>query len=60
MNLEQMFEASADIDYWWNKKKGNLKLKNILIIISNLIKNRDFSKLYSMSKSIMIHKIKHN
>lgn len=58
MNLDQMFEASAEIDYWWNKKKGNLKFKNILIIIANLMKNRDFSKIYSMGKSVMINKIR--
>lgn len=60
MNLEKMFEASANIDYWWNKKKGNLKLKSILIILTNLIKNRDFSKIYSMGKSVMINKIKYS
>ncbi|GAG28534.1 unnamed protein product, partial [marine sediment metagenome] len=37
-----------------------LKLKNILRIVFNLIENRDFSKIYSMGKSVMISKLKNN
>lgn len=53
MNLEQMFEASADIDYWWNKKKGNIILKNIYFIVLGLLKSKDFSKLFFMTKSVL-------
>ncbi len=58
MNLEQMFVASADFDFWWNKKKGNIKIKNLFNIILKLLKNKDFSKIYFMGKSVIISNLK--
>lgn len=54
LTLEQMFEASAGLDYWWNKKKGGFSIKHKLPIILTLIKNKDFSKIYAMSKSVLL------
>ncbi len=58
MTLSQLFSASAEINYWWNKKKNNFDLKSTLGVVKGLIKRRDFLKLYTMSKSVIFRTLR--
>ena len=58
ITLEERFKATAGIDYWWNKKKGNFKIRNRIPYILTLIKNKDFSKIYTMSKIVLAETLK--
>ena len=58
ISLEERFEATAGIDYWWNSKKGNFKFKDRVPAILTLIKNKDFAKIYSMGKIIIAEFLK--
>lgn len=53
ITLEQMFEEVAGFDYWWNKKKGGFSLRSKFPLILSLLKNRDFAKIFSMSKAVI-------
>ncbi|MFA4952794.1 MAG: radical SAM protein [Candidatus Pacearchaeota archaeon] len=57
MSLGQLFSASADIDYWWNRKKGNFSLKVKIKTLKDLLRKRDFSKIYWMSKSVLLRSL---
>lgn len=57
MSLSELFSAAADINYWWNSKKGNINLKIMKDTFFDLVKKRDFSKIYNMGKSVVLRKL---
>jgi len=58
MSLAELFSAAADINYWWNNKKGNINLRNMTNTFLELLKRRDFSKIFHMGKSVVMRKMR--
>ncbi|MBU1103990.1 MAG: B12-binding domain-containing radical SAM protein [Nanoarchaeota archaeon] len=58
MDLNGLFEASADLYYWWNRKKGSFRFREQAGVVKGLIKRRDFLKIYAMGKSVIKRSVK--
>jgi len=58
MTLAQLFSASAEVDYWWNSKKNTFSIKVKIKTALDLLKKRDFSKLYWMGKTVISQSLK--
>jgi radical SAM superfamily enzyme YgiQ (UPF0313 family) len=58
MSFPELFAAAADIMYGWNKKKGNFSYKFALNHAFSLLKKRDISKMYHMSRSVILRKLR--
>lgn len=58
LNYSEVSAASAEILYWWMKKKGQYKLSDNLKIALKMLKQGDLNKLAVMSISVLKQKIK--
>lgn len=53
LTYSEISAASAEILYWWRKKKGQVSLRENLSIALKMMKQGDFSKLSSMSLAVL-------
>lgn len=58
VSLKELFAASADIEFWWNRKKGYFDLRNRVNTAVDLLKCKDFLKIYVMGKAILLRSLK--
>lgn len=58
LSYAELSAASADILYWWGKKKGHYKLVDNIKIAFGLFKRGDFSKFFNMSYAVLKQKIR--
>lgn len=57
LSYSDISAASADILYWWGKKKGQFKFSDNFKIAINMLKQGDFSKLVVMSLAVLRQKL---
>jgi anaerobic magnesium-protoporphyrin IX monomethyl ester cyclase len=58
LSYSEVSAASADILYWWMKKKGQINFKDNLKIALRLLKLGDFKKLSVMTFAVLKQKVK--
>ena len=57
MTYQDLFSASADINYWWGKKKGQYTMKDNIKIAVDMLKKGDVKKLFSMTTAVLKQKV---
>ena len=59
LNYSQLVSYSSEINHWWGRKTGRqYSLKDNVKIGLNMLKEREFHKIYNMGTSVLKNMIK--
>ena len=54
LNYSELMEASAEINHWWGRKTGQqYSIRDNIKVAFDMVKEREFYKIYSMSKGVL-------
>ncbi len=53
VTYQDLFAASADINYWWGKRKGQYTIKDNIKIALDMLRKGDIKKLITMSFAVI-------
>ncbi|MBU0957469.1 MAG: B12-binding domain-containing radical SAM protein [Nanoarchaeota archaeon] len=57
LSYSELISASADINYWWGRKKGQYGIKDNIKIAVDMLKQGDINKLFRMSLAVIKQKL---